>query len=80
MWYFMCGAEMNIIKVGYNPEISHELKSFIKYTISPSMIDSDGDTGQYLLSFVLDQLKASSKCSEREYAYLKALDVEYIEI
>lgn len=68
--------------VEYNPSISKNAERFIRAEITPSMTSQDGDSSQYPIDFVLESLEAENQDGifNQDIAYLKQLDVDYIEI
>ena len=68
--------------VEYNPSISKYAERLIRAEITPSMTSEDGDSSQYPIDFVLESLEAENQDGifNQDIAYLKQLDVDYIEI
>jgi hypothetical protein len=71
--------------VEYNPPLSKHAERFIQSEITASMTSDDGDTNQYPIAFVIENLEGENQDQvfNQDIAYLKQLldeDVAYIEI
>lgn len=70
---------MIIIKVGYNPKISHKAMQTIRNDVTYSMTSHDGSTEQYAIDFCIETLKTYGSKYKEDIKYLEESTVDFIE-
>jgi len=73
---------MKIFKVAYNPPFSAELINTLKVNYEPSMVDLEGQDGQYDIDLVEEAIEEGNG-NEKDLEVLEKLKkegVDYIEI
>jgi len=70
---------MNIFKIAYMPPINETVIKHLKEEYEPSMIDINGETGQYCIDDVID-LYENLDIVDNTLKTLREENIDYVEI